>query len=74
MTFSSIGADNEEEVSLLEITVRVAHCALTKSSDGTNYSGGMAQPGTMVNVISAQHSAGEFLHHIVVLIGALSRA
>ena len=65
-----VGADSQDAFGIIDILDRVGHGAAAEGGGQTGHSGGMSEAGTMVHIVGAQHRPGEFLHDVIVLVGA----
>ncbi|GAF84090.1 unnamed protein product, partial [marine sediment metagenome] len=73
MVLSGIGAYGENATGLADLGDCIGHRPTSETLDQTGYSGGMAEPGTVIYIICTHHRAGKFLYNVVILIGAFSR-
>ena len=74
MAFRGIGADNQKDFRMVNVSNRIPHGPITKGSQCCRHRRCMAEPCTVVHIVGAQNRSREFLDDIIVLIGALCRA
>ena len=72
MSCGGIGANSQDAGGITNLVYRVGHSTTTKALGKANYGRGMAQTGTVVNIVGAQYRPAKFLNDIVILVGALS--
>ena len=69
--FRGVGANSQNAGGLTDIVDGVGHRPTTEGCGQTGHSGGMSEPGTVVNIVGAQYRPAQFLGNVVILVGAL---
>ena len=68
---SGVAADREDTGGITDVVDRVGHGSAAEGGGQTGHRRGMSEAGTVVYVVRAQYRTGEFLHDVVVFVGAL---
>ena len=72
VTFGCVRADDQEAIGIrLEFRDRIRHGATPKGCGQTGHSGSVSETGAVIDVIRADHRAGELLQEVVFFVGAL---
>src|SRR6185437_12723015 len=71
VALGGVGADDDDEGSLLDVRNGAAVAAVADGALQAHGCGGLAVAAAVVDVVGADDGAGELLHEIALLVGAL---
>src|SRR5437899_6368926 len=74
MTLRRVAADDNDQVSLLDVADRTGIAAVPHRSEQASGRRSLAVPRAVVHVVGADHGPSQLLHQIAFLVGAFGRA
>ena len=73
MLFGGVGADDEDDVGLVEAGDGVGHRPGAECFGQSGHGGGVAEAGAVVDVVGAEHRPGKLHQQVILLVGRLGR-
>lgn len=73
MSLGGVGARDQDHLSLFDFIDGISHRAAAKGGGKTCHRGCVSESGAVVDVISLEDGAGEFLQEVVFFVGAFGR-
>ena len=70
MPFGGIAAYDKDTSRLPNLIDGIGHGTATETGGQTGHRRGMSEAGTVVQIVSLHHRAGEFLSQVILLVGA----
>ncbi len=70
MRFRRIGSGDEDAICVADLADGIGHCAPTEGLHEACNGAAVSKPGTVIDVIGADHCSHEFLEEVIILVGA----